>query len=268
MERIIYKEKNIAYKVSGKGTPLVLLHGFCEDSRTWETLTALINHCKIIQIDLPGFGQSDLGNQQSIDQMAESVKFVLDHLGIKKSILLGHSMGGYVSLAFAKKYEDQLLGLSLFHSHPYADTEAGIRNRNKSIQFIQRNTHILYLKQLIPKLFSHNYAVDNDFLISKLIHQAIHYKSEAIVQTLEAMRDRPDQSKILSALSCPVLFIIGKKDNVISIERSLEQTYLPSVSSIQIFPKIGHMGMYESPKKIAKKINDFVQFCTTFSTTY
>ena len=265
MERIVYKGKNIAYQVSGRGIPLVLLHGFCEDSRVWENFSELINDCKTIQIDLPGFGQSDLAEQQSMEQMAESVKFILDHLSIEKCILLGHSMGGYVNLAFAKKYEHRLLGLGLFHSHPYADTEAGINNRNKSIQFIQRNNHILYIKQLIPKLFSHNYASDNNFLVNKLIHQSITYSSETIIQTLKAMRDRSDQSTILSKISCPVLFIIGKKDNVISLERSLEQTYLPSVSVIEILPKVGHMGMYESPKKIAKKINNFVQFCNTFN---
>lgn len=265
MERIAYKGKNIAYKVSGQGIPLVLLHGFCGDSRIWEGFEPLINDCKVIQIDLPGFGQSDLAEKQSIDQIAESVTFVLDHLAIEKCILLGHSMGGYVSLAFAKKYEHRLLGLGLFHSHPYGDNEAEIKNRNKSIQFIERNSHLVYIKQLIPKLFSHNYALDHNFLVNKLIHQSIAYTPKAIVETLKAMRDRSDQSKTLSNLSCPVLFIIGKKDNVIPTEKSLEQTYLPSVSSIQILPKVGHMGMYESPKKIAKTINSFVEFCNAFS---
>lgn len=264
MEFITYKHKKIAYTVSGErqGIPVVLVHGFCEDSRVWnEFKPDLEEEHPVICIDLPGFGASEVIDEVSIEQMAEAVKSIVDTLKLKQFIYVGHSMGGYVGTAFAKKHGDLLLGLVMFHSHPFADSEEKKEGRQKAIDFIGRQGHVLYVKQLFPNLFAPGYTRSNAFLTEKLTFRAINYPAEAIVNALKAMQKRPDNSAALTKLACPVLFIIGETDAVVSMENSMGQTHLPQIAEIHVLPKVGHMGMFEARKKCSKLIRHFIPFC-------
>lgn len=261
MQTIQFQNRKIAFSTQGKDTtPLVLLHGFCEDSRMWDDFLTLFSHQKIIRIDLPGFGQSELKQGQSIENMADCVKAVFDHLKIEKCVLIGHSMGGYVSLEFAKKYGEQLLGLGMFHTHPYADSAEKKAGRDKSIDFIRRNGHIHYVKQVIPSLFAFDFSKGYQFEVNKLLYNAIQNAPENFIAALEAMKNRPDNSAVLEEINCPVLFIIGKEDQAIPLDQSLNQTALPRIADIHILPSIGHMGMFEAKRKTAKIIKNFLSF--------
>jgi len=263
MENHLYLPQKLAYRAEGQGTPVVLLHGFCEDSSVWELLKAglLEASCQVVSIDLPGFGGSEAVPGISIAQMAEAVQAVLSELGIARGVLIGHSMGGYVSLAYARRFPERLLGLGLFHSHPYPDSEEKQASRQKSADFIRRQGHALFVKQLIPSLFAPKFARDNAMLIHKLSYQAARYPSEGIIAALEAMAQRPDESKTLTGLAVPVLFIIGKEDAAIPADQSMAQTHLPERASIHILEKIGHMGMLEAPAKTLAILREFIAFC-------
>ena len=264
MEFSEYQGKKVAYQVSGirNGTPIVLVHGFCEDSRVWDEFKPdLEEEHSVVCIDLPGFGASEVIADVSITDMAEAVKGVIDQLQLDQFVYVGHSMGGYVGAAFAQNYGDQLLGLVMFHSHPFADSEQKKVARQKAIDFIGRQGHVLYAKQLFPNLFAPGYARSNAFLMEKLTFRAISYPAAAIVNALNAMQNRPDNSTALAELSCPVLFIIGEVDSVMDLETSMAQTHLPNIADIQVLPKIGHMGMFEARKKCSKFIRHFVSFC-------
>lgn len=258
MPTITFQNKKIGFSVQGKGTPLVLLHGFCEDSRMWDDFLTLFNYRKIVRIDLPGFGESDLQDEPSIADMADTVKAVLDHLKIDKCVLIGHSMGGYVSLEFAKKHGEQLLGLGMFHSHPYEDSAEKKAGRDKSIDFIRRNGHIHYIKQVIPSLFAFDFSKGYQFEVNKMLYNAAQYSPEAIISALEAMQRRADNSAVLEKINCPVLFIVGKQDTAVPMEESLNQTALPKIADIHILPSVGHMGMFEAKRKTAKIIKNFL----------
>ena len=264
MPTINHNERKINYLVQGKGDPIVLLHGFCADHSIWDDLIPIFKKNKIIRIDLPGFGQSQTLASSSVENFAEVVKAVLDTLGIKKCTLIGHSMGGYVSLAFTQKYESMLNGLGIFHSHPLADSEEKKNNRTKSIEFIKKNGHYHYVKQLIPNLFPLSFSSSNNFLINKLIHRASTFSAEGIIGGLELMKTRPDQTAVLKKITCPVLFIVGKEDEIVPQKGSIEQTAMPSVSHIHLLEGIGHMGMFEAKKEIQKIIKNFVLFCKNF----
>ncbi len=267
MPTLNFKGRKINYLTQGKGDPIVLLHGFCEDSSVWDNFISQFTSNKIIRIDLIGFGLSKPVENPSIDYAADSVKAVLDHLEIQQVTLIGHSMGGYVSLTFAKKYESYLNGLGLFHSHPYADSEEKKKNRAKSIDFIKRNSHFHYVKQLFPKLFPPAFLSSNNFLVNQMIHRASTFPTEGIIGGLQMMMNRSDQTDVLKSIKCPVLFIVGLEDQVVPLQKCLEQTALPDVSDIHILEGIGHMGMFEATQATQKIIQNFIAFCHEFQKT-
>ena len=267
MPTLNFKGRKINYLTKGKGSPMILLHGFCEDSSVWDNFISEFKSNKIIRIDLIGFGSSEPVETPSVEWAADSVKAVLDHLDIRQCTLIGHSMGGYVCLAFAKKYESYLNGLGIFHSHPYADSEEKKKSRAKSIDFIKRNSHFHYVKQLFPNLFPPAFLSSNRFLVNKMIHQASSFSTEGIIGGLQMMMNRPDQSEVLKNIKCPVLFIVGLEDQVVPLEKCLEQTALPDVSDIQILEGVGHMGMFEATRATQKIIHNFIEFCHEFQKT-
>lgn len=262
MQHIDHQGKSLSYYFSGEssGPVVVLLHGFCEDSRMWDDwLKLLPNSYRYLRIDLPGFGNSELTDHLSIESMADAVHAVLDSEGIGKCVLVGHSMGGYVSLAFAEKHAEMLNGLCMFHSQPFADTAEKKEARLKSVEFIERNGHVVYVRQLIPKLFAYDYSKGYQAEVNRLIFHASKYNPEAIIAALHAMRQRPDRSEVLKNIQCPVQFFIGKLDAAVPFENSLAQSYLPNVADIQINPNVGHMGMFEAPRKTAKAFRSFLK---------
>ena len=265
MPAIEYQQRKVFYQVEGKGFPLVLLHGFCEDHRVWDELVEQLDLGRILRIDLPGFGQSAPLERGSIDDFAAGVKAVLDELRIDRCVMVGHSMGGYTTLAFAERYPEYLAGWGLFHSHPFADTEVTRINRAKSREFIQRNGSIPYVKQLFPKLFPPSFLTSQRYISDRLTHWASQFPTEGIQGGLEAMAKRPDRTDVLRHSEVPVLFILGDQDELIPFHQQLAQTHLPDIAQIHVFPKVGHMGLLEAPKKGAAAIQQFYQFCTAQS---
>ncbi|NUO00775.1 MAG: alpha/beta hydrolase [Saprospiraceae bacterium] len=252
----------VACKIAGEGPDIVLLHGFCEDSNVWTgTVGALVaGGFRATVIDLPGFGQSGLLLHYSMEAMAEVVHDILETLGVENCTLLGHSMGGYVAMAFAERWPESLNGLGLIHSHPFDDKPERKAARIKSAEFIRKNGHHTYVAQLITNLFPQAFAADHPGLINGLIETARAYPSAAIVGGQEAMTERPDRSAVLKNLTCPVLFIVGELDSAIPYDQSLLQLPLPAIASVHLLEGIGHMGMFEAPEKIHRIVLAFANF--------
>lgn len=263
MKHTKFNDHRIYYTSKGKGPAVVLLHGFCEDSRIWEDFRVdlIEEKYRVICIDLPGFGQSEVIPDITISGMADAVAAVLKSLKLEQVVLIGHSMGGYVSLAFAEQYPELLAGLGLFHSQARADSDEKKAARQKSVDFILRQGSALYVKQTIPGLFAPKFSSSNTFLIEKLTFRASRYEPEGIVAALHAMKNRPDRSVVLEQVQCPVLFIIGKLDTAIPEENSMAQTHLPQVADIHILEKVSHMGMFEATKQTQSIVRQFVKFC-------
>ncbi len=264
MKFITYNDKKIAYNTEGKGTPVLFVHGFGADSTIWDDFKweIISSDYQVITIDLPGFGKSEVLPQISVEMMADIIHEVILRLSVSKLVYIGHSMGGYVGLAFAKKYEDKLLGLGLFHSHPYPDSEEKKEGRRRSIEMIQTKGNALYVKQLIPGFFAPKFVKSNSFLVDKLVHRAAAYPAESMIAALQAMMNRPDQSAVLKNFSQPVLFIIGKEDTAVPKDASINQTTLPDAGSIVILEEVAHMGMLEAKKKTQQAVLQFLEWCT------
>jgi pimeloyl-ACP methyl ester carboxylesterase len=167
-------------------------------------------------------------------------------------------MGGYVALAFAEKYAERLNGLGLFHSTVYADNEEKIKLRQKGISFIGEHGAFEFLKTSTPNLFSGKTREEKPELIDKLMPTLRNFSAEALVLYYHAMMQRPDRQVVLSKATVPVLFIIGKNDNAVPFQDSLEQCYLPEKAYIHILHGSGHMGMLEEAEKTNEILKSYL----------
>jgi len=248
----------------GTGTALVLLHGFCESSFIWDDFVmALSPVYQVITLDLPGFGKSAPFPHETANlaEYAEDVHETLQSLGIQKCVMIGHSLGGYVALAYARKYADTLLGLGLFHSTAFADDEVKKNTRTKSIDFIQTHGAAVFVQNMFGNLFAASSKKKLQKEIASFIKKCAKTSPESIIKTQLAMRDRADSTAILAKLSVPVLFIVGKEDQSVPLEKSLAQCHIPKESIVHILEEVAHMGMIEAKYQTVKAVANFMAYC-------
>lgn len=264
-KQLTYKEARINYTTSGSGHTVVLLHGFLENLTMWDEFSKKLSITNnVIAIDLPGFGQSDIIiNNHSMRLMAETVMQVLEKECISKCIMAGHSMGGYVTLAFAELFEDKLDGIILFHSHAAADDEEAKINRNRTIKIVANN-HAKFISGFIPSLFTEENAAKFSSEIEQLINSSLLTKNEGVIAALAGMRDRRDYLTLLSELEIPVFFIAGKKDSRIPIEKITQQITLPKISEALLLENVGHMGFIEDKDLTYKAVAGFITRYSTY----
>ena len=255
---IPYHDTTIFYKTSGQGLPVVLIHGFAEDSSIWdEQVEYLKDKCLLIVPDLPGSGRSGFINKTGIglEDYAELIHQILLAEKIEQCIMIGHSMGGYITLAFAEKYMDSLLAFCLFHSSAYADDDGKKETRKKAIEFIKTNGTAAFLKTSIPGLF---YDQGKSALIDPLLEKGKLFTAAALIQYYQAMITRPDRTKVLEETTLPVLFILGEHDKAVPFKQGLQQSHLPHRSYIYVLRNSAHMGMLEETAKSNEILADFL----------
>lgn len=251
-----------AYQLTGEGTTVVLIHGFGETGNVWkQQQAALEQHFQVIIPALPGSGNSPLAEDVSMEGMADFVRTILAAEQVEKAIIIGHSMGGYVTLAMAAQYPELFMGLGLFHSTAKADSEEKIEARRKSIKMIQRYGAETFIRQTQPNMLSAASRKRAPQLIEDCIQEGLQCPPESLIAYYEAMIARPDRTAVLRSLPVPALFIIGKDDNAIPMDNILPQVSLPSISSIHIFEDVGHLGMWEEADKSNLVLRQFVEFC-------
>jgi pimeloyl-ACP methyl ester carboxylesterase len=172
--------------------------------------------------------------------------------------MIGHSMGGYITLAFAKKYSNYLISFGLFHSSAYADSDEKKAFRKKSIDFILKNGAFEFLKIATPNLFSPSSIDKKPELIDGFIRSLNNFSAPALVSYYEAMMKRPDNTTLLKTTTLPVLFILGEHDNAVPLQDGLKLSQLPEKSYIHILHQSGHMGMLEEENKSNTILNKFL----------
>jgi pimeloyl-ACP methyl ester carboxylesterase len=242
---IVLKGRKFHYRYQGEGPVVVLIHGFGEDGRVWKNqFNALEGYCLLVP-DLPGSGGSELTDDMSMEGLAETIYEWLEQEGIRKSTHIGHSMGGYVTLAFAEKYEERLNGFGLFHSTAYADSVEKIETRQKGIKFIKEHGSWEFLKTSTPNLYSAATKSENVQIIEQQINELRNFSAEALVNYYVSMINRPERVDVLRTTELPVLFVLGRYDAAVPLNDGLTLCYLPYLSYIHILEKSGHMGMME-----------------------
>jgi len=244
------------YEIQGKGTEnLVLLHGFMENLTIWDDMIPFLSEkFRLIKIDLPGFGKSEVVAEiQTSEIMADEVRKVTDELGLTEFHLLGHSMGGYISLAFAEKYPELLKSFTLFFSTYFADDEAKKETRRKGLRIIKENLQA-FVNAGVLNLFNPN---EHDILESKIkLAKEIAYTSsvEGVLASQKGMIERPDRNSVLENFQGKILFLLGKHDSAINSEKAIKN--LPDKTNIKSYVlDCGHNGHWEKPAVCAAIIN-------------
>ncbi|HUQ67030.1 MAG TPA: alpha/beta hydrolase [Flavitalea sp.] len=257
---LIEKDLSLFYRITGEGEPIVLIHGFGEDSTIWDGMIAeLSNTCKLIVPDLAGSGRSK-GNMDgiSMENLAEHINLILEKESVDLCYMIGHSMGGYITLAFAEKYRHKLNGLGLFHSTVFPDNEEKKSVRSKNIEFIKNYGSEKFIAQSVPNLFSEYTKNERPQLVKEIITRYSQFSPTSLVAYTAAMKDRPDRSDVLRNFKKPVLLIMGEYDTAIPIEQSLKMCEIADFAYIYIAAQSGHMGMLEEPEFCLKAITDFL----------
>lgn len=245
------------YEISGKGTEvLVLLHGFMESVMIWEDLEkSLSQRFKLLKIDLPGHGMSRIyGEIHTMELMAGKVKEVLDKLGMSGVHLMGHSMGGYVALAFADKYASYLKSLTLFFSTYFADDEEKKQQRRRSFRIIQENFKA-YIEAGVPLLFNPYERDELEERIDQAKTIAKNTAPEGVLACVKGMIERTDKRYVLEQLDVKILVIAGKHDQAVKTGELVQG--LPQKANIKSYIlDCGHNGHWEKPEICATIINE------------
>ncbi len=249
----------IFHKMYGGGYPLIFLHGFCETHFVWHTLIDdLQENFQVITLDLPGFGNSPILEEGfSIDDVAWAVKEKLDELGVKQCIMIGHSLGGYVTMSFVRQFPDQVDGFCLFNSTVFEDTPDKKENRNKLIDLINRSGTAGFIQSFIPSLFFENRLSEFSTVIEELKSDCENVHPKAVTGYAAAMRDRNDEKQTLLTNKEKALIIAGKEDKNVPEKVSLEMGSIIGMDNFHLLEKTAHMAMFENQDLTISLIQNF-----------
>lgn len=256
MNSILFKNTRISYTDSGKGTAVILLHGFLENQQMWDNyVAAFAKKNRVITIDLLGHGATEcLGYVHSMEDNADVVHAVLTKLHIRKAIFVGHSMGGYVALAFAESYPDYIKALVLLNSTSRADSDERKLNRDRAIKAVKQSFSN-FISLSIANLFSEENRERLKDKIEIVKNEALKTPLQGIVASLEGMKIRMDREVLLHLTPYPKMLILGQKDPVLNYEENLEQIEETDVQLIT-FPD-GHMSHIENEDELTKVLLGF-----------
>lgn len=255
-----YKNLNVHYTETGSGRAIVLLHGFLENLSMWDDyVLALSKRYRIVCIDLLGHGKSDChGYVHTMDDMAEGVNAVLRHLNLRRYIMIGHSMGGYVALAYGDLFPDNLIGLGLFYSTPKADNVERKEVRLRAIEAAKSHTRT-YIKTSIQNLFYADSLTLYKDKVAEVQQQALLTSKQGIVAALAGMRERPDREALMHFGPYKFLMINGKRDALLPIKDMQEMMQAPNVTHFLVTEN-GHMGHIEDAEICLKTIQQFIRY--------
>lgn len=248
---------NLFSKSRGKGDPVILLHGFPFNQKVWGSFAEkLAENFEVHTVDLPGFGGSPaLELPFTIDQVGNEVLSWIRDNNVHHSVLIGHSLGGYVALSMANKAPELFNSLVLFHSTAYADNEEKKQSRNKVLEFIDKNGVVAFTSNFIAPLFVNQQHP----AIEKVKSIAIEARIDVVKGYTIAMRDRMERTDVLKGFVKPILFLAGGRDTGIPVESVNKQAAISLTSEVHILSEVAHMGMFENEKKCLEVIESFIR---------
>ena len=257
MDNIQVNGITMAYQDQGEGEVIVLLHGFCGSSSYWEQVQpVLAQHYRVICPDLRGHGSTGAPiGAYTIEQMGDDVAGLMEQLGITKYILLGHSLGGYVTLSLVQRYAHVLSGFGLIHSTGHSDNPETMEKRLASVASINANGMTAFVDGFVPGLFAPRQLEKNNEALLRVKEIAYKTPPQGAIGSLMAMRERPSRCDVMSASVLPLMLVAGGEDPILTVKRVFT-TDREGVTQV-IIDGAGHMSMFEAPEQLASIIKQF-----------
>ncbi|MFC5468626.1 alpha/beta fold hydrolase [Cohnella suwonensis] len=248
-----------AYREAGEGEPIILLHGYCGSGEYWNGVIGPISaYGRVIAPDFRGHGGSSAGEgTYGMEMLADDVAALMDALKLERAHLFGHSLGGYVALAFAERHPERLLSFSLVHSTAYPDADAAKANRLKAAETIAAEGVRPFVEGLVPKLFAPGHRDSRSAQLLEAIEIGYGTSAEGAIGCALGMRERPDRVLTLAETQVPVLLLAGELDEVIPAERRFPAAG-DRISAVTL-AGVGHMGMKEAPERFSEEIVAFLE---------
>jgi pimeloyl-ACP methyl ester carboxylesterase len=258
---IKYRKCKIHYTDTGNGEPLFLIHGYLETSEIWKSLSERLSvKFRVITIDLPGHGLSDIcEDSNSMEFFANVVRHVMDFLAIDRVFLTGHSLGGYITLAFLDLFPERLTGYCLFHSHPFADSPEAKEKRNREISIVAAGKKDLIYPDNVMRMFASSNIDKNSHALARSEEIASGISTEGIIAVLQGMLSRSQKLSLMESGVVPCLWILGALDNYIPCEAIRKKVNLPANAELVVLENSGHLGFVEEEERSVEILTAFIK---------
>lgn len=258
-KHFFFLHKRITYTDNGTGNVILLIHGYLESKSIWDDFAReLAENYRVITIDLPGHGNSELVSEtQSMELMAEVARDLLVNLGIRRALVCGHSLGGYIALAFAALYPGMLNGYCLFHSHPFADTPEALEKREREIRLIEAGKKDLMYPENVKRMYAEKNLEKFQSELERSKEIAAHIPGEGIIAVLRGMMARPSRLDVIEKGDVPCLWILGTMDNYVDYNKMKIGVKLPPGSFAEVLENSGHLGFIEEKEKALSLLRTF-----------
>jgi pimeloyl-ACP methyl ester carboxylesterase len=252
----------MAYQSQGKGTPLLLIHGFPLSKKMWEPqLQSLSLNANVLAPDLRGHGESEpVAGPYSMDLLADDYISFLDALEIEQPVVVcGHSMGGYITLAMYRRHPDRIRGLILAATRAGADSPDGKASRENAIAKAKEEGPAAIASAMLPKMMSPTTYQSNPDLVEQVDNLMSNTSLQGIVGALEAMKERPDSTPMLAKITVPTLIIHGEDDQLIPSQEAQSMHTSIADSNLYLISNAGHLPNLEQPDRFNQIVKGFTE---------
>lgn len=260
--QIQLKDFTLAYEERGEGKPLLLIHGYPLSRALWEPqMEGLVDAARLIAPDLRGYGQSDpVPGPYSMDMLADDCAALLEGMKVTQPVVVaGLSMGGYVALAFYRKYAARVAGLILAATRAGADSAEGKANRDKSAALAREKGVGAIVEAMLPKLLAPKSYEAKPKVVAWATQIMESASVEGIVGALMGMKERPDVTPILGQIDKPTLILHGTDDQLIPPKEAEAMHAAIKNSTLQLLPEAGHLLNLEQPELFNQAVRGFLQ---------
>jgi pimeloyl-ACP methyl ester carboxylesterase len=252
---------SIDYRDQGAGVPVIFIHAFPLNQTMWDDqLAVLHNHCRTITLDLRGFGQSDAPQGSYLmDQMAADIRGLMSALGIDRAVLVGLSMGGYVSLAFYRNYPESVRALVLADTRASADTHEARKRRLKSAERAEREGARVIAEDMIPLLLGRTTLESRPSVVERVRTMIEANSPLGIAGAQRGMAERRDSTYILPGLDSPVLIIVGSEDTLTPVAEAESLRNGIRGARLRVIAGAGHLSNMERPEEFNTALIEFIE---------